>query len=89
MPDNSMYEVYDVAELGEKDTLSQGQAEDLKVDEGGVRWWLSRCGPEDGQDFPIGVEVCIKGRWTEVHRYGDWDEWNRLDEPDDEDDEEE
>lgn len=74
--------------MARKPTQASGQAEDLKVDEGGVRWWLSRCGPEDGQDFPIGVEVCIRGNWREVHRYGDWDEWERHrddDEPEEDD----
>jgi len=75
---NEAYEQYTVTELAKMETLCEGQAEDLRVDEGNVRWWLSRCGPEDGQDFPIGVEVRIKGVWSEVHRYGCWTEWRRA-----------
>lgn len=93
MSDMTHLEQYDVDDLARLPTLSQGQAEDLRVDEGGVRWWLSRVGPEDGQDYPIGVEVCVRGRWSEVHRYGDWDQWHRHRDDEDvedvEDDEEE
>lgn len=42
-------EVYTLAELEALPTLCQGQADDLKIEGGGVRIWLSRCGIEDGE----------------------------------------
>lgn len=65
-------------------TLAVGQTADLKresyVDAGGavwlVRWWLKRCGVEDG-DTGAAVEVearlCPNGSWFDVGEYGSFD----------------
>ena len=59
------------SELEAMETLSTGQAHDLKLEtDDGLRYWLSRCGAEDGQDFAVDVEQLVNGRWELVHRYG-------------------
>jgi hypothetical protein len=52
-------------------TLSEGWADDLKIDTGALRVWLSRCGLEDGAEFAAGVtvEVLCKGRWNTIKTY--------------------
>lgn len=57
------------AELEDLPRLAQGQADDLKVDDGdGWRVWLCRCGVEDGMPFDnqVTVERLIDGRWITV-----------------------
>ena len=64
-------EVYTLAELEALPTLSEGQADDLKVDSGTIRIWLSRCGVEDGEpcDNKVTIEEYRDGRWVEVGWY--------------------
>jgi hypothetical protein len=64
-------EVYSLEELEAMPTLSQGQADDLKIDSGTVRIWLSRCGIEDGEpcDNKVTIEEYVDGRWVEVGWY--------------------
>lgn len=52
-------------------TLSVGQADDLKVDDGTTRVWLSRCGVADGMpyDDAITIEKLIDGRWVQTDQY--------------------
>ena len=59
------------AELEDLPTLAQGQADDLKIEDGDYRVWLSRCTIEDGEPFndAITVEVCINGSWIEGAKY--------------------
>ena len=54
-----------------QETLAIGQADDLKVDNGEYRVWLSRCGTEDGEPFEnkVTVEQLIDGRWLIVSEY--------------------
>src|SRR5580692_10119500 len=82
----SHFEDYTVSELKEMPTLSQGQFANLKVDNGALRYWLTRMSPEDGQKFPVEVEKYNRklGRWENVHEYGDWDEWREEEEPEEE-----
>jgi hypothetical protein len=75
-------EKYDVDDLAAMETLCRGQADDLKCQTDNVRWWLTRC---EESDHPIMVEICIMGRWEEVHAYGDWEAWRKLDEESDDD----
>lgn len=58
-------------DLADKPTLSVGQADNLKIDTGQTRYWLSRCGVEDGlaYDNMVTVERLINGRWVEVDQY--------------------
>lgn len=64
-------EVYTLPELEALPTLAVGQADDLKVDAGNVRIWLSRCGVEDGEpcDNKVTVEQFNGQRWIEVGWY--------------------
>lgn len=52
-------------------TLSVGQADDLKVDDGQHRWWLCRCGIADGMsvESTVTVEELQDGRWVTVCTY--------------------
>lgn len=65
-------EVYSLDELEALPTLSQGQADDLKVDDGdGIRIWLSRVGIADGErcDNLVTIEEYRDRRWVEVGWY--------------------
>lgn len=66
-----MNERYTLEELESLPTLSVGQADDLKVDTGNTRVWLSRCSVEDGEpyDNKVTVERLAEGRWVEVETY--------------------
>ncbi len=72
------YEIYSKEELDAMPTLAEGQAHDLKVDEGGFRWWLSRMTEEDGEECAVYVEARIGGRWVDVHCYGEPDNQDDL-----------
>lgn len=58
-------------DLRELPTLSVSQADDLKLDDGTYRYWLCRCGVEDGMpyDDAITVEKLIDGRWVTIDQY--------------------
>ncbi len=62
---------YTLEELEGMDTLATGQADDLKVDTGQYRVWLSRCTVDDGEpyDNKVSVEELIDGRWITVEYY--------------------
>ena len=64
-------EVYSLEELEGMDVLCQGQADDLLIDTGDCRIWLSRCGIEDGEpcDNKVTIEELQRGRWVEVGWY--------------------
>lgn len=63
-------------ELEAKPTLSTGQAEDLKHDDGEHRWWLDRVGPEGGATHRVAVEELAGGRWETVHQYEPYKKFN-------------
>ena len=58
-----------IEELEALPTLCVGQADDLKIDTGEERVWLSRCGPEDGEVYQIHHETLLDGRWTVTSEY--------------------
>lgn len=62
---------YSLSELEALPTLSVGQADDLKVDTGRTRVWLSRCTVEDGEpyDNKVTIEALRAGRWIEIETY--------------------
>ena len=68
---------YSLAELEQFPTLAVGQADDLRVEEYVgrklVRYWLSRCGVEDGEPYPNKVTIeardCPNGSWENIETY--------------------
>lgn len=69
-----MQATYTVAELSAMRTLCTGQADDLKIDDGETRVWLSRCRPEDGEIYQIHHESLLDGRWVVTSEYAPFDE---------------
>ena len=62
---------YTAAELERRKTLSTGQCDNLKIDTGSTRVWLSRCTTADGEpyDDKVSVEKLRGGRWVVVDEY--------------------
>lgn len=68
----SEYRDLRASELDDLPTLTQGHADDLKIDDGdGFRVWLCRCGIEDGMPFDnqVTVEHYDGRRWTNAEVY--------------------
>ena len=63
--------MYTLKELESLPTLSVGQAEDLKIEDGKTRVWLSRCGVEDGEPYnnKVTEEQYLNGRWVTARTY--------------------
>lgn len=61
--------IYSAAYLRKLPTLSIGQADDLKLETGGLRYWLCRCGPEDGESWEVHVERMESGMWQYLTSY--------------------
>ena len=57
--------------LSEMETISTAQADDLKLDTGNFRYWLSRCTVADGEpyDNKVTIEELIDGRWIKHSHY--------------------
>lgn len=67
-----MKRIYTLSELEALPTLAVGQTDDLKIDDGKKRVWLSRCSVEDGEPYndKVTVEVVGKnGRWVNDYTY--------------------
>ena len=64
---------YTIEGLMSLPTLSVSQADDLKVDDGKNRVWLSRCGVDDGApcDNEVTYERLVNGRWEIVKQCRD------------------
>jgi hypothetical protein len=71
IPMARLYKKYALYELEAMPTLSQGHFDDLKVDTGTMRVWLSRCTVEDGEPYnnKVTVEVLKDGKWEIVNTY--------------------
>lgn len=54
--------MYTLKELEKLPTLSAGQGEDLKIERGNTRVWLS-------QNKKVTVEQYLNGRWLTVREY--------------------
>ncbi len=50
--------------LEQMETITQGHTANLKIDDGKSRYWLNRCGPEDGETHRVDVEELQNGRWV-------------------------
>lgn len=63
--------MYTLTELQNLPTISQGQADDLKIDTGTERVWLCRCGVADGMPHDNNVirEQMIDNRWVRIEEY--------------------
>ena len=63
--------LYTKRELASMPTLHTGHFDDLKVDKGDLRVWLSRMTVEDGMPYnnQVTVERKINGEWVEVDQY--------------------
>ncbi len=68
---NPLTENYTLEKLEAMPTISSGHFDNLKVDTGTVRVWLSRCGLADGLPYDNGVTVekLVNGRWENVREY--------------------
>jgi len=51
---------YEASDIEHLPTLCQGQADDLKIDTGKLRVWLSRV------DGSVSIEKRVNGRWEMV-----------------------
>lgn len=64
---------HNAEELRALPTLAVGQADDLKIDQGGYRVWISRCGLADGAQYEDTVFVEMleepSGQWTTIAEY--------------------
>jgi hypothetical protein len=62
---------YMADELHDLPTLSVSQTDDLKVDDGGTRIWLCRCGVADGMPYEnqVTIERLVDGLWTTASTY--------------------
>ena len=63
--------LYSLAELQGRPTLSQSHCEDLKVQTDDMRVWLSRMTVDDGAayDNEVTIERLVDGRWRKVSTY--------------------
>jgi hypothetical protein len=62
---------YTLQELNALPTLDQAHFDNLKVEEGNTRVWLSRMEKQDGApyDNQVTVEIAIKGKWYTIEQY--------------------
>jgi len=65
------YMIFTLDELESLPTLSVGQADNLKVDTGTVRVWLSRCTVDDGEPYnnKVTIECLNDGVWQRRKTY--------------------
>ena len=62
---------YNLAYLELQPTLHQGHFDNLKVDENGLRVWLSRMTVADGMPYnnEVTIEQYVNNNWQEVIRF--------------------
>ena len=63
--------VWTLSELRARPTLSASQFDNLKVDLGEMRVWLSRMTVADGMPYnnQVTVEILLDGRWCTFQQY--------------------
>jgi hypothetical protein len=64
-------QIYSLEELESLPTLTEGHMDDLKVDDGEYRVWLSRMTKADGApyDHRVTIEKLMDGKWTTIETY--------------------
>ena len=62
---------FSLKELESMLTLSVGQLDDLKFDNGHFRIWFSRCSKEDGEPLnnKVTIEQLKDGKWITIETY--------------------
>lgn len=62
---------FSLTELLTLPTLSQGQFDDLKIEKGVTRVWLSRMTKADGMPYnnQVTVERIVNGNWKQLQQY--------------------
>jgi len=62
---------YTLKQLEGLETISQGQADDLKIEDGNTRVWLSRMTIEDGMPYnnQVAIEKLQDGCWSTIEEY--------------------
>lgn len=60
-----------LSDLEEMETIIEGYADDLKIDDGTFKVWLCRVGIDDGMpyDNAVTIETVVEGKWIEVLMY--------------------
>ena len=63
--------VWSLTELRSRPTISAGQFDNLKIDLGELRVWLSRMTMADGAPYnnQVTVELLLDGRWCIFQQY--------------------
>jgi hypothetical protein len=69
MRERDEFDPWTSEELEAMPTLSVGQSDDLKVETDDARWWLSRCGAEDGEMFRVHLERRTSDGWRVTGEY--------------------
>lgn len=66
-----MMKRYTLSELNAMPTIGNGHTENLKLEQDGVRVWLSRLDKSDGMpyDNQVTVEKKVDGQWTNIDTY--------------------
>lgn len=67
----SAHSNYTLDEIEAMPTIHSGQYDNLKIDDGQTRVWLSRLSIEDGMPYnnEVTVERLVDGRWTKAETY--------------------
>ena len=62
---------YTFKELDDMPTIHSGQYDNMKIDTGTTRVWLSRMSVEDGMPYnnQVVVEILEAGRWVTAEEY--------------------
>ena len=60
---------YTLESLKDMPTICTTQDADLKHEDGCHRYWVTRTGPEDGEEYQVHVEMRVSGVWEVFGAY--------------------
>lgn len=62
---------YTAEQLEEMETIHEGHYDNLKIDTGSMRVWLSRMTVADGMPYnnQVTIEILENGQWVTVDKY--------------------